>query len=122
MGCLQPARVMRISGGIRTRGNTAFYPLGFSRPSVRRRRCGSRFPYNRSNAAAGLSHATHETAPRFFFCENTMTHLMNTYNRLPVAFTHGLGARLYDADGREYLDWATRTRGWWPRCRTRSRD
>ena len=59
---------------------------------------------NRSNAAAGLSHATHETAPRFFFCENTMTHLMNTYNRLPVAFAHGLGARLYDADGREYLD------------------
>jgi len=33
-----------------------------------------------------------------------MTHLMNTYNRLPVAFTHGKGARLYDADGREYLD------------------
>ena len=33
-----------------------------------------------------------------------MTHLMNTYNRLPVAFTHGKGARLYDAHGREYLD------------------
>ncbi|MGZ9032040.1 MAG: acetylornithine/succinylornithine family transaminase [Burkholderiaceae bacterium] len=33
-----------------------------------------------------------------------MTHLMNTYNRLPVAFTHGKGARLYDAYGREYLD------------------
>lgn len=33
-----------------------------------------------------------------------MTHLMNTYNRLPVAFTHGKGARLYDAQGREYLD------------------
>jgi acetylornithine aminotransferase len=33
-----------------------------------------------------------------------MTHLMNTYNRLPVAFTHGRGARLYDAQGREYLD------------------
>jgi acetylornithine aminotransferase len=33
-----------------------------------------------------------------------MTHLMNTYNRLPVAFTHGRGARLYDAAGREYLD------------------
>ena len=28
-----------------------------------------------------------------------MTHLMNTYNRLPVAFTHGKGARLYDAEG-----------------------
>jgi acetylornithine/N-succinyldiaminopimelate aminotransferase len=33
-----------------------------------------------------------------------MTHLMNTYNRLPVAFTHGVGARLYDTEGREYLD------------------
>jgi acetylornithine aminotransferase len=31
-------------------------------------------------------------------------HLMNTYNRLPVAFTHGKGARLYDDEGREYLD------------------
>lgn len=29
---------------------------------------------------------------------------MNTYQRLPVAFTHGKGARLYDTQGREYLD------------------
>ena len=33
-----------------------------------------------------------------------MTHLMNTYNRLPVAFTRGNGARLYDEQGNEYLD------------------
>ena len=33
-----------------------------------------------------------------------MTHLMNTYSRLPVAFTHGRGARLFDEQGREYLD------------------
>ncbi len=33
-----------------------------------------------------------------------MTHLMNTYNRLPVAFTHGQGARLFDREGKEYLD------------------
>ena len=33
-----------------------------------------------------------------------MTHLMNTYNRLPVAFTRGKGARLYDEQGNEYLD------------------
>ncbi|MBA2548397.1 MAG: aspartate aminotransferase family protein [Burkholderiaceae bacterium] len=33
-----------------------------------------------------------------------MTHLMNTYNRLPVAFTHGKGACLYDEHGNEYLD------------------
>jgi len=33
-----------------------------------------------------------------------MSHLMNTYARLPVAFTHGKGARLYDEQGQEYLD------------------
>ena len=29
---------------------------------------------------------------------------MKTYSRLPVAFTHGVGARLYDENGTEYLD------------------
>ena len=33
-----------------------------------------------------------------------MSHLMNTYNRLPLAFTHGKGAWLYGEDGKEYLD------------------
>lgn len=33
-----------------------------------------------------------------------MSYLMNTYNRLPVAFTHGKGAWLYGDDGKEYLD------------------
>jgi acetylornithine/N-succinyldiaminopimelate aminotransferase len=31
-------------------------------------------------------------------------HLMNTYKRPPVVFTHGRGCRLYDSSGREYLD------------------
>lgn len=31
-------------------------------------------------------------------------HLMNTYKRPPMVFTHGRGCRLYDADGKEYLD------------------
>ena len=30
--------------------------------------------------------------------------LMNTYARLPVAFTHGEGAWLFDEDGKRYLD------------------
>jgi acetylornithine aminotransferase len=30
--------------------------------------------------------------------------LMNTYGRLPVAFSHGDGAWLFDTDGRRYLD------------------
>ena len=33
-----------------------------------------------------------------------MPHLMNTYGRLPVAFTHGQGCRLFDAQGKSYLD------------------
>ena len=33
-----------------------------------------------------------------------MPHLMDTYNRLPVAFTHGEGVWLYDGDGKRYLD------------------
>ena len=34
-----------------------------------------------------------------------MTHsLMNTYRRLPVTFSHGEGALLWDTDGKEYLD------------------
>jgi acetylornithine/N-succinyldiaminopimelate aminotransferase len=33
-----------------------------------------------------------------------MSHLMNTYARQPVAFTHGKGAHLWDSKGKEYLD------------------
>jgi acetylornithine/N-succinyldiaminopimelate aminotransferase len=33
-----------------------------------------------------------------------MSHLMNTYGRLPVAFTHGEGCRLFDEKGQSYLD------------------
>jgi len=36
-----------------------------------------------------------------------MTHLFPTYSRLPVSFVRGQGARLYDADGREYIDFAS---------------
>jgi acetylornithine aminotransferase len=33
-----------------------------------------------------------------------MSHVMNTYARLPVTFSHGLGCRIFDCAGREYLD------------------
>jgi acetylornithine aminotransferase len=33
-----------------------------------------------------------------------MSHVMNTYARLPVAFVRGEGAWLWDADGKRYLD------------------
>lgn len=32
------------------------------------------------------------------------SHLMNTYNRLPVSFTHGQGVWLWDEAGKRYLD------------------
>lgn len=33
-----------------------------------------------------------------------MPHLMNTYGRLPVAFSHGEGSWLFDTQGKRYLD------------------
>ncbi|CAH1387610.1 aspartate aminotransferase family protein [Candidatus Nitrotoga sp. M5] len=33
-----------------------------------------------------------------------MSHLMNTYTRLPVTFTHGEGVWLWDSNGKRYLD------------------
>jgi len=32
------------------------------------------------------------------------SHLMNTYGRLPFALSHGRGCRVWDTDGRQYLD------------------
>jgi len=36
--------------------------------------------------------------------ELTMSHLMNTYGRQPVAFSHGEGVWVWDTEGRRYLD------------------
>ncbi|MEY2631386.1 MAG: hypothetical protein RIR00_40 [Pseudomonadota bacterium] len=33
-----------------------------------------------------------------------MSHVMNTYARLPVAFSHGEGCRIVDVEGKSYLD------------------
>jgi acetylornithine aminotransferase len=39
---------------------------------------------------------------------NTQTpssqHVMNTYGRLPVSFTHGSGLQMWDTQGKRYLD------------------
>jgi acetylornithine/N-succinyldiaminopimelate aminotransferase len=32
------------------------------------------------------------------------SHVMNTYGRLPFALSHGRGCRVWDSDGKEYLD------------------
>ncbi len=34
----------------------------------------------------------------------TSPHVMNTYGRLPIALTHGRGCRVWDTEGRQYLD------------------
>ncbi len=33
-----------------------------------------------------------------------MTHVMNTYARQPVAFSHGEGSWIVDTEGKRYLD------------------
>ena len=34
-------------------------------------------------------------------------HLLHTYNRYQIAFDHAEGVRLYDTDGKEYLDFCS---------------
>ena len=34
----------------------------------------------------------------------TSPHVMNTYGRLPIALSHGQGCRVWDTEGRAYLD------------------
>ena len=57
----------------------------------------------------------HNRTPRirpFPFPENRMSataapsspHVMNTYGRLPIALSHGQGCRVWDTEGRAYLD------------------
>src|SRR3990170_7941201 len=39
--------------------------------------------------------------------ELTKNHVCDTYRRFPVAFARGKGVRLWDEDGREYLDFVS---------------
>ncbi|WP_243692880.1 aspartate aminotransferase family protein [Treponema sp. J25] len=39
--------------------------------------------------------------------QEAATSFMNTYHRLPVVFSHGKGARLYDVEGKEYIDFSS---------------
>lgn len=40
------------------------------------------------------------------YMSRTEEYVLHTYNRFPVVFDHGKGVRLYDTDGKEYLDFA----------------
>jgi len=53
---------------------------------------------------------TSKALPAFSFLERSflmtasMPHVMNTYGRLPIALSHGQGCRVWDTEGRRYLD------------------
>ncbi len=51
------------------------------------------------NAALPPTH----TAPTALI-EAASPHVMNTYGRLPIALTHGQGCRVWDVNGKSYLD------------------
>ena len=38
------------------------------------------------------------------FIEATSPHVMNTYGRVPIALSHGQGCRVWDVNGKSYLD------------------
>jgi acetylornithine/N-succinyldiaminopimelate aminotransferase len=38
------------------------------------------------------------------FIEAASPHVMNTYGRVPIALSHGRGVRVWDVNGKEYLD------------------
>jgi acetylornithine/N-succinyldiaminopimelate aminotransferase len=38
------------------------------------------------------------------FIEETSPHTMNTYGRVPIALSHGQGVRVWDVNGKQYLD------------------
>lgn len=40
------------------------------------------------------------------YIDQTEQYVLHTYNRFPVVFDHGKGVRLYDVEGKEYLDFA----------------
>ncbi len=42
--------------------------------------------------------------PPYAFLKTLMSHVMNTYARLPVAFARGEGVWLWDSEGKRYLD------------------
>ena len=38
------------------------------------------------------------------FIEAASPHVMNTYGRVPIALSHGQGCRVWDVNGKQYLD------------------
>ena len=51
-----------------------------------------------------MSSGTVETTPTSDIQAREARHVLQTYRRFPVAFVRGEGVRLFDAEGRSYLD------------------
>lgn len=51
-----------------------------------------------------VSTILHEDIEVNFDADNFNHYVMNTYGRFPIAITHGKGCRLWDSNGKEYLD------------------
>ena len=49
--------------------------------------------------ATAATHATADAA-----AATTQPHVMNTYGRVPIALSHGQGCRVWDVNGKSYLD------------------
>ena len=84
-------------------------PLDLTAKVVKR---GPTRPSRHRHSLKWVSEAQFRTAP-FSFCHDldpamnapvSMPHVMPTYGRLPVALSHGEGARVWDTDGRRYLE------------------
>jgi len=54
--------------------------------------------------AALFSHGDQRMTATRTFIEATSPHVMNTYGRLPIAMSHGQGCRVWDVNGKVYLD------------------
>jgi acetylornithine/N-succinyldiaminopimelate aminotransferase len=48
--------------------------------------------------------STHDANPTVEQLAPSSEHVMNTYGRLPVSFTHGQGLQMWDTHGKRYLD------------------
>lgn len=55
-------------------------------------------------AVRAVAFVSAAVAAVFVLWGSLMSHVMNTYARLPVTFSHGCGSRLFDIEGKEYLD------------------
>eukprot|EP00899_Mesostigma_viride_P001108 jgi/Mesvir1/10999/Mv26128-RA.2 len=57
-------------------------------------------------AAVSSSEALHQNASADEFMKAEANYVLQTYKRTPVLFERGVGSKLYDSEGKEYIDMA----------------